>query len=157
MLKTHQYRMRVPSLKIYSLTNVPKAGETFTINDAQLRYEIELRDPYIITYCRDVTEQGAHVSNERVSIMIRGHVVRKYQTLLQGDTLLIVDRFGGFVILYRVKDGTSHFMNDDVTILLEGMCVEERKKGDQLVTIYVPDHFKAYKVSPELEEIIAPI
>lgn len=157
MQKIYQYKIRVPKLQIYSLPIVPKAGETFRISDAQLRYVIDLSDPYLITYLRDVNEDGTKVSNERMSIEIRGRVLQKNNMLLQGETLLLYDPKGSYAILYRIKDGISHFMNDDITLLLEGMCVEERDAGDQLVTIYVPDHYKSYKISNELEEIIASV
>ena len=155
MEKIYQYKVRVPELQIFALSRVPKAGESFRIADSQLRYEIKLSDPYLITYLREVNEDGTKVWNERLSIEIRGHVTRKYQTLLQGETLLLYDPRGSYVVLYRIKNGVSHFINDDVTILLEGMCVEERGEGDQLMSMYIPDHFKVYRVSDNQEEIIA--
>ena len=153
MTKVQQYLLRTHFLKIYALSRAPKLGDTFSFKDTQLRYELRLTDPYIVTYTRDVDDMQ-NVSSESLIVDIKGEVLRKSHVLLQGECAVLYDNRGCFVTIYRLKDGQSYFRDDSVTIRLVADIVKERNEGDQLMMLHVPETCNVYRLAQGIEEIV---
>ena len=134
------YKMFAKSVRIHIIDTVHDSGIVFLHDEknkaywGSLLYEIQCTDEWSIRYILD--EESLE---DAFTVEVKGTVEKRRGKVEFGKGAVAVDNRGAYAWVYRVDDGGAYVNGDSIHIVMHGVSLFERRSGDRMGHIFVPD------------------